>query len=773
MPLNVASARDRLASFRFEALFLEDLGWDRYPGSLEVAVGDQRFVLRGIAEKRGMVAYTLEGPNGELIAYPIRRKIERQVARSVHEHLIVYTDRDQSTQVWQWVGHDAGRITPREHIYHRSHSGEALIQKLDRLVFTLDEEALVTIVDVTQRVRAAFDVERVTRRFYERFRSEHDRFIDFITGLTNQQHLEWYASVMLNRLMFVYFIQRKGFLDDDRDYLRNRLGKLRDSGASDQFHSFYRHFLLRLFHDGLSRRPRSTELETLLGRVPYLNGGLFEVHELEQQYSDIQIPDHAFERLFDFFDSYQWHLDDRPLRSDTDVNPDVLGYIFEKYINQKEMGAYYTREDITDYIAGNCVIPCLFRKVDAASTSFSWTAVTQMMADDPRRYVHPIVAHGADRDLPNDVSPGMRPPEDDNWGRPAPPAFALPGESWSQVLARRQQYEALIARLTTGPPVDAAELPSLNLRLRLIAEDMIDRCESPSELCDIYRSLESLSVLDPTCGSGAFLFAAVNISEPLYDAAVERMEAFMLDSQGDHDMPDEFSTILARVHAHASRSFFILKTIVMKNTYGVDIMEEAVEICKLRFFLRMVAQIDRVEDLEPLPDIDFNIRAGNALIGFATRDELRHAMGSRLDYEESAGRIDARSTEVDEAFSQFRDIQLGDVVDDAAATIVKRRLREKLAALRGELNTHLAVQSGQHDDVGAVARWVDDHHPFHWFVEFHDTMVSGGFDVIIGNPPYVEVPLVTSREMLRLTFRTALIGGVATRMCLLSCWSEA
>ena len=83
------------------------------------------------------------------------------------------------------------------------------------------------------------------------------------------------------------------------------------------------------------------DLEKLLGNIPYLNGGLFDVHELEkpERYGkDIQIPDKAFERVFDYFDQYQWHLDERPLRADNEINPDVLGYIFEKYINGIQPG---------------------------------------------------------------------------------------------------------------------------------------------------------------------------------------------------------------------------------------------------------------------------------------------------------------------------------------------------------------------------------------------------------------------------------------------------
>ena len=120
------------------------------------------------------------------------------------------------------------------------------------------------------------------------------------------------------------------------------------------------------------RSERSAATSQLLGQVPYLNGGLFERHQIETAYGQtIQIPDEAFERLFDFFDEYQWHLDERPLRADNEINPDVLGYIFEKYINQKQMGAYYTKEDITDYISKNTIIPFLFDAARATNVQRS------------------------------------------------------------------------------------------------------------------------------------------------------------------------------------------------------------------------------------------------------------------------------------------------------------------------------------------------------------------------------------------------------------------
>ena len=206
---------------------------------------------------------------------------------------------------------------------------------------------------------------------------------------------------MLNRLMFVYFIQRKGFLDGDRDYLRNRLKRMQSRAGQGQV-------LLLLPLLPAASVPRGTRraktahsrARALLGRIPYLNGGLFDVHELEDPTlrQDIQIPDKAFERIFDFFDQYQWHLDDRPLRADNEINPDVLGYIFEKYINQKQMGAYYTKEDITEYISKNTVIPFLFDAARAKCRDRLREPERPdrlgSARDDPDRYIYPAVRHG-------------------------------------------------------------------------------------------------------------------------------------------------------------------------------------------------------------------------------------------------------------------------------------------------------------------------------------------------------------------------------------------
>jgi len=136
-------------------------------------------------------------------------------------------------------------------------------------------------------ISVSADAEKVTKRFFERFKVEHDRFFAVINGIANADDREWYTSVMLNRLMFLYFIQRKRFLgtsggeqlDGDPDYLRHRLEWLQENRGRGHFYSFYRAFLLKLFHGGLNKpeREHTPEMIELPGHVPYLNGGLFDV----------------------------------------------------------------------------------------------------------------------------------------------------------------------------------------------------------------------------------------------------------------------------------------------------------------------------------------------------------------------------------------------------------------------------------------------------------------------------------------------------------------
>ena len=740
MTANLTRLRATIQGFHFEDLFIEELGWDQYRDRLEVMVDGDTVTLNAFAQKRGMVAFTVAA----IPEYKLRRKVEQQVAKAHRENIIIYTD--QTRQIWQWVRRETGKpLANRERQFTKGQSGENIAQILSAIAFSLDEEDDLTIVDVTSRVRAAFDVERVTRRFYDRFKRQHDAFLAFIEGIPDEDFQRWYASVMLNRIMFIYFVQRKGFLVGDTDYLRNRLA--RTDG------NFYRDFLCPLFFEGFAKKEHTPAIRRLLGDVPYLNGGLFLQHQIEELYGEaIQIENEAFERLFDFFDEYHWHLDERPLRDDNEINPDVLGYIFEKYINQKQMGAYYTKEDITEYISKNTVIPFLFDEArKAVKIAFEGDhTLWDLLTENPDRYIYPAVRHGAELPLPQNIAAGL----DDvsqrgDWNTPAPPEYGLPTEIWRETVARRQRYEDICGKLERGEVRQINDLITLNLDIQQFAQDVIDFTDSPDVIRAFWKAINRVTVLDPTCGSGAFLFAALNILEPLYEACLERMEAFLAehDRTGGHPQKySDFREVMERIDQHPNRRYFILKSIIIQNLYGVDIMEEAVEIAKLRLFLKLVAQVDDKRRIEPLPDIDFNIRAGNTLVGFATQDEVRRAMtttsagqGKLLFGEDQAAldEIERKAQDIDRLFGLFRQQQteLGGEVRPEDKTELKRRLGE----LEDELNRLLAGQYGV--DLTKPAQydqWRKSHEPFHWFVEFYGVLKNGGFDVIIGNPPYVE-----------------------------------
>ncbi len=180
-------------------------------------------------------------------------------------------------------------------------------------------------------------------------------------------------------------------------------------------------------------------------------------------------------------------------------------------------------------------------------------------------------------------------------------------------------------------------------------------------------------------------------------------------------------------------------------------MEEATEICKLRLFLKLVSQVKQLNHIEPLPDIDFNIRAGNTLVGFASIDEVKQAvskdMRSLLTSEETIQRIEQKTRDVERDFDTFRRLQTQLKVDPEEMAVIKKQVSVRLHTLDAELDRYLASEYGIDQsnitDPKAYqqkfAQWQHNHQPFHWFVKFYGIINKGGFDVIIGNPPYLEL----------------------------------
>ncbi len=334
----------------------------------------------------------------------------------------------------------------------------------------------------------------------------------------------------------------------------------------------------------------------------------------------------------------------------------------------------------------------------------------------------------------------------------------MPTETWREVVARRSRYEELHCKLVSGQVHEVNDLITYNLDIEQFTQDVIDSSEGPELLRAFWKALLGIKVLDPTCGSGAFLFAALNLLEPLYDSCLDRMRSLVsdMDQSAEKHRPEkyrDFRQVLLQVQQHHNERYFVLKSIIVNNLYGVDIMDEAVEICKLRLFLKLIAQVERAEDVEPLPDIDFNIRSGNTLVGFTSIDEVKKAlMGrgakTRLPFPEEEDQLNRITEEADRANRAYLQFQRQQLEKGTVTLQDKTDLRNRLNQLNHELNRALAKAYGVEPDAHDFSAWLESHQPFHWLVDFFGVMEQGGFSVIIGNPPYIEYTKIVKRYSL-------------------------
>jgi Eco57I restriction-modification methylase len=775
--------QEHLKKFHFKQLFNE-LGWDK-PAQQQpytVIIGEDSFYLDPVAHKRSVqILHCKPDAQGRIPDYATRQKIERKVTADVREHLIVFTDTAETTQMWQWVSRVQGKTAQyREVIFHKGETPELLTQKLSRLQFTLNEEELLTVFGVTQKLDDAAPREKVTKKFYGEFEKQRKAFAAFIDGIpTDSEDQRWYTAVLIDRLMFLWFLQEKGFLDGKKDYLQSRLANHLNAAHKT---SFYKRFLSPLFFRGFAEERTASNSAAIAGEfgdVPYLNGGLFAPHELEQRYGNaLDVADDAFTKLFAFFDEWEWHLDERPLKSGKEINPDVLGYIFEKFVNQKQMGAYYTKEDITDYIGKNTIIPCLLAKVRAEHPKAFDDLAWPLLQQSGDTYIYPAMLKGVDSDYPPEIANGLDTETPDllarrkPWNKRADDAVSLPTEIWRETIARHQRTREVRAKLAAGELRDVGDLITYNLNIRQFAQDLIERCTDVGLLKSFWFNLagrlprksnekfrHGLSVLDPTCGSGAFLFAALNILKPLYDATLRTLQAVRSDAliAGEKSRAEKWAEVdelLARFATASSdraQDYAVIKHIIVNNLYGVDIEQQATEIAKLRLFLKLVALLELGDDIEPLPDIDFNIRHGNTLVGYATENETEKAVKGAKQvnlFSDAWEDIHIRLTAVEQQYNNFQiqQVQHGGHVSPSD----KQALIDTLAELEEMLNYHLANEYGVNTaKTREYEVWKISHQPFHWYVDFYPLMVSGGFDVVIGNPPYVSAAKVRGSYNVR------------------------
>ena len=741
----------------FKGLFVSEMLWNNPTGATqlpEITIDNTTFHIEQIAERKGF--QILYCQVDQIPSSTICKKIDHKIRKNAENYICIFIL--SGTLHHLWVA-PVKKVEKRDVVlieYDSLDKAAFLFEKMESLSFSLDDN--LTILDIIEKVQAAFLInsEKITRDFYAGFKKEHSNFAKFITGIDDHidekenKNKQWYASVMLNRLMFCYFIQKKEFLDGDVDYLRHKLEWTRDQEGEDRFfNKFYKGFLVNLFHDGLNTPKHNHEFEKIYGRIPYLNGGMFDVHQIERDYAELDIADEAFISLFDFFDKWHWHLDDRMTASGRDINPDVLGYIFEQYINDRaQMGAYYTKEDITEYIGRNTIVPYLMDTVKRKDEKHfcANSELWQYLKESGDKYIFDAMKKGGDQIIPEEIAIGLDTTKPNllgrrcHWNERTPEAFALPTEIWRETIERLQRYNNIKEKIVKGEITEINDFITYNLNIRQFVTDYLANTQNHLFVKHFYHALQHVTILDPTCGSGAFLFAALNILEPLYEVCINRMQEFNAKN------PQLFKQELQEIE-HKYRSniqYFIYKSIILRNLYGVDIMVEATEIAKLRLFLKMVAvvEVDKRDPnlgLDPLPDIDFNIRCGNTLVGYATQEELERDLieGDMFARKEFKAKVNDEMDKVSHTYEIFKYVQLHQAENMAAFKKAKSELYQRLNTLNDLLNHKMygAVESAKGYDA-----WYQTHQPFHWLAEFYEIINEhGGFDVIIGNPPYLEV----------------------------------
>jgi hypothetical protein len=658
MALNLNQARSFLQGFEFSKLFIEELGWSQPTTrqSVQMNCKEESFTRRQIAQLAGVVVFEVSAETGNIPDSKTRAALHKDISTLHHENLIIFLDQKRTQSLWYWVKRDQNHSIPREHLYVRGQPGDLFLGKLNDMVVdmsALDEHGDINVLEVAGRLKKALDIERVTKKFYTEFDSQRLEFIELIQGIDDEHDRHWYASVLLNRLMFIYFLQRKRLIDNgDMHYLQKHLDESKTRGQD----RYYSEFLRLLFFEGFAKPEdkRTDEAKMLLGNVRYLNGGLFLPHRVELNASyHITVPDNAFENLFRLFASYSWNLDDTPSGKDDEINPDVLGYIFEKYINQKAFGAYYTRIEITEYLCEQTIYRLVLEQINTPGI------------------------------------PGLAPP---------------------------RHFDS-VPDLLVG--LDA------NLCRRLL-----------------FDVLPKLSLLDPACGSGAFLVAAMKTLINLYSGVIGKIE-FLADKHLSDWLRDKRTE-------HGSLQYFIKRSIITDNLYGVDIMDEATEIARLRLFLALVASVQSVNQLEPLPNIDFNILPGNSLIGLLRVDEKEFDRRNppkmfQKSYhqlvEEKRRHLDTyrHTTEFHENLRVLRDeIEKGrtEAYKSLNDLLLNDFARLGIKYERSTWDTKTNVE-GKPVKRDVRLEDIEEQHPFHWGYEFDEVMnTRGGFDAIITNPPW-------------------------------------
>jgi hypothetical protein len=579
-----------------------------------------------------------------------------------HTNLVSTDDFETFTFITRQRDWDAhGRIKYQQFSFEkeqfRSETGEknTVLQKLNDIEYGKSAAVMDDL----------YDTRQIVKEFYEQFEALRTDLVQEVSGMPDDRGdaKGRYVQVLLDRMIFLYFIQEKNLLDYDAEYLHNHHKRVVDEGG-DVYADFYDPLFFEMLAEGKN--------DPEFGKLPYLNGGLFSKNPIEEEFEDARLGEDAeetnelFGRVLDFLSDWNWNVDERlDIVDPKNLSPAVLGHIFEQTVNQKEMGAYYTPEEITGFMARRTIHPYLLDQLNEAEGT-NYESIDDVFSLD-----------------------------------------AASAEGGAEAVA------------------DGGTLAH-EVNIDAVNQDHVETL--------YFDVLKDARILDPAVGSGAFLLAA---QEVLLDVYLQCIEDFIAREEQEpweltNQIKEELDTIRS---SNGNETLYAKRSIILNNLYGVDIDDGAIEICKLRLWLSMVADIeDEPGAVEPLPNIDFNIRQGNSLIGYVSfmdDDETDSVQNTLEDWGAVENKVEAKYGEVLDAIKGHKRATSSEVASE------RRREAESLIESYSEDFDEQILRRFHemgYDEMDMSE--LQDFHPFHWVLEFAEVYSDGGFDVLLGNPPW-------------------------------------
>lgn len=510
-----------------------------------------------------------------------------------------------------------------------------------------------------ENLKTAFSVEALSDEFFDRYREQYADFIQYITGKRfvkvgskweekrlskpnaalmeafdyNEKIIRDYVKKMMGRITFLHFLQRKGWMCGDLNYMQNMF-------ENSLYKNDYLDSVLEpLFFGILNTKPAEREAlfadydwdKSLLNEwkdIPYLNGGLFERDKEDEPES--RFPADYFKRLFQFFSEYNFTIDENdPNDAEVGVDPEMLGKIFENLLeDNKDKGAFYTPKEIVRYMCQESLIAYL-----ETNTSIAKDKIRQFVLS-PEEGV---------KDIPENKKPKL------------------------------------------------------------------------------LTALENVKICDPAIGSGAFPMGLLN--ELLHCREV---------LSGDH-------------YDRAK----IKKSIIQNNIYGVDIEKGAVDIARLRFWLSIV--VDE-ETPSPLPNLDYKIMQGNSLIESFMGVDL-----SKLTYEKEYKKDKGEISLFDNEKNRLQKTVSHLLFSYYCCSDHDRKMTLQ-QEISDTINKQLEAQAYDSTilDKLKTINLAENSNFFLWHTWFSDVFNRDdkeGFDIVIGNPPYVSAVNMARTDEEKLLYK--------------------